>query len=76
MRVAAIDCRHMLQCIEVVAPAVGHAAGVGQVVFVHLFDIRGVPTEEVGIRLIGLVNLIGLTHFSLNSASLQEALAG
>jgi hypothetical protein len=66
----------MLQRVEVITPGVGHTAGVRKVVFVHLFDVRGVAAEEIGIRLAGLINLICLTHFSLNSVSLEETLAG
>jgi hypothetical protein len=77
--IAAVYGGHMLQRIKVVAPRIGHAAGVGQVVFVHLFDIRGIATEEVGVAGIGLVDrgrgrLVGrgLIHIALTSISLGK----
>ena len=54
--VAAIHCGHVLQSIKILAPGVGHAAGVGEVVFVHLFDVRCIATKQVGVVLIGLVH--------------------
>ena len=36
---------HMLQCVEVAAPSVWNATRIGQIVFVHLFDVRGVAAE-------------------------------
>jgi len=54
--VAAIHSGNVLQGIEILAPAVGHAAGVGEVVFVHLFDIRGVAPEEISVACIGLID--------------------
>ena len=63
--IAAIDCGHMLQGIEIIAPIVGHTAGVGQVVFVHFLDIRRIAAEEVGVALIGLVDGRCLVHIPL-----------
>ncbi|KAF1068613.1 MAG: hypothetical protein GAK39_03321 [Variovorax sp.] len=74
--VGAIDCGHMLQCIKVLAPGIRHATGIGQVVFVHFFDVGGIAAEEVGIALVGLVDRRLIAHIALTSASLREALAG
>ena len=60
--IAAVNGGHMLQGVKVIAPGVWHTARIGQVVFVHFFDVRGVPTKQVGVRLIGLINRVGLTH--------------
>ena len=49
LRGAAVDGGHVLQRVEVFAPVVGDAAGVGEVVFVHLLDIGRVAAEEIGI---------------------------
>ena len=54
--IAAIDGGHVLKGIEILAPAVGHAAGVGEVVFVHLFNIRRVAPEEISVARIGLID--------------------
>ena len=51
--VAAIRCRNVLQRIKVFTPAVGDAAGVCKVVFVHLLDIRRVAAEEIGVAFVG-----------------------
>ena len=51
--VGSIDCSDMLQCIEILTPAVQHAAGVGEVVFVHLLNIGRVAAEKVRIARIG-----------------------
>ena len=50
--VAAVYRGNMLECVEILAPVVSHAARVGEVVFVHLFDIGRVAAEEVGVALI------------------------
>ena len=55
---AAVSCRHVLERIEVRAPVVVDAAGVGEVVLVHLFDIGRIAAEEVGVALVGLKNLV------------------
>ena len=81
---AAIERRDMLQGIKIVAPAVGHTARVGQVVFVHFLNVRCVAAKQMGIGLVGLINRRsrpcplgpGLNHFPLTSVSLQETLAG
>jgi hypothetical protein len=57
--VATVGRGHMLQGVEVGAPVVGHAAGIGQIVFVHLLDIRRVAAEEIGTAFIGLIDLVG-----------------
>ena len=45
----------VLEGVEIIAPGIGHAARVGQVVLVHLFDIRRVAAEEVGGGLVGTI---------------------
>ena len=60
--VAAIDGGHVLQGIEILAPRIGHAAGIGEVVFVHLLDIRRVAAEEIGVALVGLIDGFRLAH--------------
>ena len=78
--VAAIGGGHMLQGVEVITPTVWHTTGVGQVVFVHLFDVRCVATKKIGIGLIGLIDRRCrtrplrrcFTHIALTSVSLQE----
>ena len=74
--VAAIGRRHMLKCVKVFAPVVWHAARVGQIVLVHLFDVGRIAAEEVGIALVGLVDRCRLAHISRTSVSLRETLAG
>ena len=74
--VAAVYRGNVLQGIKIITPGVWHAAWIGQVVFVHLFDVRGVPTKKVGVRLVGLINRVCLTHVSLTFISLGETLAG
>ncbi len=61
-RLAAIDGGDVLQGVEVLAPGFRHAAGVGQVVFVHLLDIGRIAAEEIGIALVGLIDGCRLTH--------------
>jgi hypothetical protein len=46
----------MLQRIEILAPSVWHAAGVEEIVFVHLFDVRSVAPEEISVACIGLID--------------------
>jgi hypothetical protein len=46
----------MLQSVKVLPPSVGHAAGVEEIVFVHLFDVRGVAPEEISVACIGLID--------------------
>ena len=60
--VGAIDCGHVLQGVEVLAPGFGHAAGVSQVVFVQLFDVGRVAPEKIGVALIGGVDGLRLCH--------------
>jgi hypothetical protein len=74
--IGAIDGRDMLQRVEVLAPRIGHASGIGQVVFVHLFDVGRVAPEEIGIAAIGGVDGLRLTHASLTSVSLKETVSG
>ena len=47
--VTAVAGRNMLERIKIAAPRVGHAAGIGEVVFVHLFDVRRIAPEEIGV---------------------------
>ena len=42
-----VSCRHVLECVKVVAPGVGDASGVGKVVLVHLFDVRRIAPEKI-----------------------------
>ncbi len=72
--ITAIHCGHMLQGIEVFAPRIRNAAGVGEVVFVHLLDIGGIAAEEIGVALVGLINSWLIAHASLTSAFLRKAL--
>jgi hypothetical protein len=39
----------MLEGVEILAPGVGHAAWIGQVVFIHLFDVWAIASEKVGV---------------------------
>ena len=43
--IAAVKCRQMLQIVEIFAPVFGHAARVGQIVFVHFFNVRGIAAK-------------------------------
>ena len=61
-RLAAVDGRHVLQRIEIAAPAVGHAARVGEVVFVHLLHVRRIAAEEVGVAFVRVVHGAGIAH--------------
>ena len=54
--IAAVGGGHMLKRIKILAPGFRHAAGIGQVVFVKLFDVRRVATEKISIALIGGVH--------------------
>ena len=76
--VAAVGGRHVLQGVEVRTPGVGHAAGIREVVFIHLFDIGRIAAEEIGVALIGLIRRgrRKIAHIPLTFASLEEALAG
>ncbi|MCY1383370.1 hypothetical protein D9M69_714910 [compost metagenome] len=69
---------NVLQGVEIRAPVVGNAAGVGEVVFVHLLDIGRIAAEEVGVALIGGVRRgrRGIAHDPLTFASLEEARVG
>ena len=59
----AIDRSDVLQFVEVVAPGVGHAAGVVEVGLVQLFDVGGVAPEQVR------VGPVLLHHLSLTFRS-------
>ena len=61
-RLSAVSSRNVLECVEILAPGIGHAAGIGQVVFVHLFDVGCIAPEEIGVGRVGLVDAICLTH--------------
>ena len=54
--VAAVDGGDMLKRIEILAPAVRDAAWIGEVVFVHLFDVGGVAPEEIGVAFLSLID--------------------
>ena len=43
--IGAINSRHMLQSIEIIAPRVWNATGICKVVFVHLFDVRCITAK-------------------------------
>ena len=51
--IAAIDGGDVLERVKIVAPAIGDAGRIGQIVFVHLFDIGRIAAEKVGIALVG-----------------------
>jgi len=75
----AVHRRHVLQRVEVLAPVVGHAARMREVVFVHLFDVRGVAAKQVGIAFVRSVHrrwLRRIAHDTLTSVPLQGTLAG
>jgi len=74
--IAAVYRGHMLQCVKVFAPGVWHAARVGKVVLIHLFDVGRVAAEKIGVALVGLVDGCRIAHIPLTSTSLKEALAG
>ena len=74
--VAAIAGGDVLQRIKIAAPRVGHAAGIGKVVLVHLLDIRGIAAEEIGVATVCGVDGLCLTHVSLTSIPLGGTLAG
>ena len=61
-RICSIASRHMLKRVEIAAPCIRDTAGIGQIVFVHLFDIRSVAAEKVRTALVGTVNVVSLTH--------------
>ena len=54
--IGAICCGNVLECVEIFAPVVGDAAWIGEVVFIHLFDIGRIAAEKIGIALIGCVH--------------------
>ena len=54
--IAAVGRGHVLKRIEILAPAVRDAAGVGEVVFVHLFHVGSVAPEEISVARIGLID--------------------
>ena len=60
--VGAVHRGHVLQGVKVFAPGFGHAAGVGQVVFVELFDVGRVAPEKIGVALVGGVDGLRLCH--------------
>jgi hypothetical protein len=73
--IGAIHSGYVLQCIKVFAPCVGHAARIGKVVFIHLFDIRRIAAEEVGVALVGLIDGCRIAHIPLTSAPLQGSIS-
>ncbi|OIQ69076.1 hypothetical protein GALL_493240 [mine drainage metagenome] len=48
-RIAAVERRHMLQRVEVVAPVIGNGTGIGEIALVHFFDVRSIAAKQVGI---------------------------
>ena len=48
--VGAVDRRHVLKRVEVLAPVVGHRTRIVEVGLVHLFDVRGVAAEQIRVR--------------------------
>ena len=76
--------RHMLQSIEVITPGIWNTAWIGQVVFIHLFNVWGVTAKQIGIVLVRLVHRRCtvrpggrcLTHIPLTSVPLRGTLAG
>ena len=60
--VAAIGGGHVLQRIEIFAPRIGHAAGIGQVAFIHILHVRRIAAKEVGVALVGLIDGFRLAH--------------
>ena len=47
--VGTVDSGDVLQGVEILTPRIWNAAGVGEVVFVHLFDVRGVSAKQIGV---------------------------
>ena len=62
-RVAAVYSRDILKRIEIISPRIRHAAGIGQIVLIHFFDIGRVAPEEIGGAVVGTINgTLGLTR--------------
>ena len=59
-RVAAVNGRHMLERVEIIAPVVGHGTRIVEVRLVHFFDIGGIAAEEIRVRPV-LLHHISLT---------------
>ena len=74
--VGAVYGGNVLERIKVVAPRIGHAARVCQVVFIHLFDIGRIAPEEIRVALIGTIDGRRLVHIPLTSVPLEGTLAG
>jgi hypothetical protein len=47
--VGAVDSGDVLQGVEILTPRIWNATGVGEVVFVHLFDVRGVSAKQISV---------------------------
>ena len=47
--IGAVDSGDVLQGVEILTPRIGNATGVGEVVFVHLFDVRGVSAKQISV---------------------------
>ena len=43
--IRAVHSRDVLQRVKIAAPVIGHTTWIGKVVFVHLFDVRGVAAK-------------------------------
>jgi hypothetical protein len=54
--IGAVHCGNVLQSIKVLTPRIWNAAGVGEIVFVHLFDVRGVSAKQISVARIGLID--------------------
>jgi hypothetical protein len=47
--IGAVDSGDVLQSIKILTPRIGNATGVGKIVFVHLFDVRGVSAKQISV---------------------------
>ena len=54
--VAAVGRGQVLKIIEILAPGIGHAGRIGQIVFVHLLHIRSVAAKQIGVGAVCAVN--------------------
>ena len=66
--IGAVDCGDILERIEVAAPVFGHATGIFQVVFVHLLHVGGIAAKQVGVVVVGNIDVapirLGIAHES------------
>lgn len=54
--VAAVGGGQVLEIIEILAPGIGHAGRVSQIVFVHLLHIGSVAAKQIGVGAVCAVN--------------------